>query len=210
MIGVFGGTFDPIHFGHLRSAVEICEALDLERVHMIPAADPPHRGRPRVSAVERLAMLELALAEQQRLIADDRELRRTGPSYMVDTLTELKEEFGRSQALILGVDAFAKLASWHRWQSLFDLAHIVVIARPDSKPKWDYPLRSEIFKRVVGRPEGLTESEAGRIWFSQLTQLQISATKIRALIEDDRSPRYLLPAAVLQHLQKSKFYRNRD
>lgn len=207
MIGVFGGTFDPIHFGHLRSALEISEALKLDRVQMIPSADPPHRDRPTVSAAQRLEMLELALSGQGRLNADDREIRRSGPSYMVDTLAGLAQEFEQRQVLILGFDAFAKLATWHQWMKLFELAHIVVIARPGAKRRLEPALRAEVFQRVVGQADHLLTSPAGLIWFCTLTQLQISASKIRQLFINGESPRYLLPASVLEYIQENQLYK---
>ncbi len=206
MIGVFGGTFDPIHFGHLRSALEIADALELERVQMIPSADPPHRGQPRVPADQRLAMLELALRGQHRLVADDREIRRAGKSYMVDTLIDLQQEFRQPLALILGFDAFAGLANWHRWLQLFELAHVVVVTRPGSKGELESSVREHVFLRVVGQPDRLRKTEAGAIWFCQLTQLAISATAIRAYRRKGDSPRYLLPAAVLDYIEQNQLY----
>ena len=131
-IGVFGGTFNPVHYGHLRSALELAERLELEHVRLMPSAEPPHRAAPRCSAEHRAAMVELAVAGEPRLLCDTRELRRPGPSYTVDSLIELREEFGsgRSLCMVLGCDALLGIDRWQRWQELLSLAHIVVIAQP--------------------------------------------------------------------------------
>src|SRR5210317_2209069 len=124
MIGVFGGTFDPIHFGHLRSALEICESLDLKEIRFIPCRIPPHRGEPVADPMQRMAMVRAALAGQPDMILDDREIKREGPSYMVDTLESLRSEFTTEPlCLVLGMDAFLGLSSWHRWKDLLTLAH---------------------------------------------------------------------------------------
>lgn len=210
-VGVFGGTFDPIHFGHLRPALELYEQLGLERVHMIPASVPPHRPQPHASAEHRLAMLELALAGEAGLVADDRELARSGPSYMVDTLASLRAEVGeRPICLLLGVDAFLGLSNWERWQQLFELAHIVVAHRPGwSLQQKSMPpaLRQAVDSRWLGSRSELCERPAGGIWSQGVTQLAISATGIREAIASGYSASYLLPASVWRYIQQHKLYR---
>ena len=128
MIGIFGGTFDPIHFGHLRCALEIAEQLELSEVRMLPCGQPPHRTAPQAAPEQRRQALELALAGQSLLSLDTRELERPGPSYMVDTLVALRAEVGqRSLCLILGQDAFNGLASWDRWELVPELACVQVV-----------------------------------------------------------------------------------
>ncbi len=206
MLGIFGGTFDPIHLGHLRSAWELAELLNMP-VHMIPAGDPPHRDPPHANAQQRWQMLELALAEQDRLIADDREIRRQGRSYMVDTLADLRQETGQPLTLILGRDAFAGLASWHQWRRLFELANIVVLARPGTgQRRFNNQIKEVLFQRVVGKPEQLLDVDAGKIAFAELTQLDISATKVRDLFGTGHVPRFLLPAAVLRYIEQHRLY----
>ncbi|HEV7800113.1 MAG TPA: nicotinate (nicotinamide) nucleotide adenylyltransferase, partial [Burkholderiales bacterium] len=127
-IGIFGGTFDPIHYGHLRLAEELAEAAKLGEVRFVPSGTPPHRARPGADAHHRVEMARLATAGNPRFVVDDRETQRAGPGYTYDTLTELRQQVGKQRplALLLGADAFLDLATWHRWHQLFDLAHIVV------------------------------------------------------------------------------------
>jgi nicotinate-nucleotide adenylyltransferase len=210
-IGVFGGTFDPIHFGHLRPALELYEQLDLERVLMIPSSVPPHRPQPHASAEQRLAMLELALQGQPGLVVDKRELGRSGPSYMVDTLASLREEVGEIPlCLLLGVDAFLGLHEWHRWQDMLELAHIVIAHRPGwqlqqgTMPK---VLQQAVASRWLRSAGGLRENPAGGVWLQSVTQLAISATDIREIIAAGKSANYLLPAMVWQYIQQQNLYR---
>jgi nicotinate-nucleotide adenylyltransferase len=206
-IAVLGGTFDPIHIGHLRSALELREQFGFEQLRLIPAASPPHRSRPAASASQRLAMLELAVADTPGLVADDRELRRAGPSYTIDTLAELRTELGAetSLSLVMGADACAALDSWHRWRELFELAHLVVIARPD----FDLPATGPVATALRARraePAALARRRAGAVVTAALTPLPIAATAIRALIAAGRSPRYLLPDAVAHYIADHHLY----
>ena len=131
MIGILGGTFDPIHHGHLRLAVEMREGLGLEELRLIPALQPPHREAPIAGAEDRLAMLEAAVARANALHIDTRELVREGPSYTVDTLLSLRAELpAQPLCLIIGMDAFCYLDTWHRWQDVLELAHIGIARRP--------------------------------------------------------------------------------
>ncbi len=195
-LALFGGTFDPVHTGHLSVAWEAAELLDAE-VHLLPANVPPHRLAPIASAAERVAMLRAALAGQSRLVLDTRELARSGPSYTVDTLRELRAEQGdRPLVLLLGADAFAGLSSWHEWRALFDLAHVGVLSRPGVAGTPGAALQAEIAARRVDDPAMLCASPAGRIVELAVTPLEISATRIRELLAAGRDPRYLLPAGL--------------
>lgn len=207
MIGVFGGTFDPIHFGHLRCAWEIAEQLALREVRMLPARVPPHRAQPVASAGQRRRLLELALAGQSRLRLDTRELERDGPSYMVDTLASLRGEVGdEALCLILGQDAFNGLETWHRWQAIPEFAHLVVVARPGCVLVDGGPLRELVERQGVESPDELRARPAGAVLFRTVTPLAISASGIRDLLADGRSPRYLLPDAVLDCVQREGLY----
>lgn len=196
-LALFGGTFDPIHNAHLRVAWEAGEFLDAE-VRLTPANVPPHRRQPVASADERAALVRAALAGQDRLALDTRELQRDGPSYTVDTLHELREECGPDRPLVLlvGADAFAGLPAWHRWQELFGLAHIGVLTRPG----FDAPLPSELRIKIISRrardPRTLAESPGGRVLQIPVTPLEISASHIRQLLAEGRDPRWLVPDAV--------------
>jgi len=196
-IGIFGGTFDPIHLGHLRTAFELWQGLRLTEVHFVPANTPPGRDQPLADASLRLAMVKAAVADQPGFVVDDRELRRSGVSYSVDTLSELRSEHpGRSLCLLLGMDAFLGLPNWHRWRELFDLAHIVVAHRPGWKAPTKGPLGEVMVDRGTGAVRELHEKPAGRIYVQSVTQLEISSTELRQLINAGRDPRYLVPDEV--------------
>ncbi len=197
-LALLGGTFDPVHLGHLRVAWEAAEALDAE-VRLLPARAPPHRPQPIASAEARVALLRAALAGQDRLGLDLRELARPGPSYSVDTLTELRAEQGtqRPLLLLLGQDAFAGLPTWRRWMQLFQLAHIVVLTRPASLPIWPDSLQQQWRKRAVTAPAALRATPAGAVFNLRVSALEISASQVRALLAAGREPRYLLPDALL-------------
>ena len=207
-IGILGGTFDPIHYGHLRSALELLGTLDLAEVRFVPCRIPAHRGTPLVMADQRLALVRLATADQPGFVADDRELYRDGPSYMFDTLLSLREDFGETPlCLIVGTDAFQELHTWHRWRELTGLAHIVVMRRPGVLQPLPPVLEEFVGPRVIYDAFALRQKPAGGILFQPVTQLNISATQIRALLARGQSPRYLLPDAVLACIHDRALYR---
>ena len=206
-IGLFGGTFDPIHFGHLRPAFELSQALKLAEVRFLPAGNPPHRQTTRASAELRLAMVKAAVAGEKRFIVDDREVRRTGASYSVDTLTELRGEFpDRSLCLLLGMDAFLGLPNWHRWRDILDLAHVVVWRRPGWKAPEKGPLGEVMVDRGTGSIRELHEQKAGRVYIHAVTQLEISSTEIRQVILSGTDPRYLVPDEVRKIIVETGCY----
>ena len=206
-VGVFGGTFDPIHYGHLRTAFELLQALRLDEVRFIPCSDPPHRGKTFASAAERLRMVALAIDGQEGFVADDRELARGGPSYSIDTLLALREEFPqRSLGLILGMDAFLGLHTWYRWDEILDVAHIVVAHRPGWKAPDIGPLGELLEEFGTHRVDDLHETLCGRIHIHAVTQLEISSTEIRDLVAAGRDPRFLMPDAVCQAIGESTCY----
>ena len=209
-IGIFGGTFDPVHFGHLRPALELLEGLPLQEVRFIPSAIPPHRGTPLADGAHRLEMLRRAVAGQPGFVVDERELRRGGISYMVDTLASLREEYGRqSLCLLLGMDAFLQLHRWHRWTEIPELAHIVATHRPGWEPESVTaagPMAELLARRRVTQAEALAGEPAGRILLQSVTQLDISATAIRQAACEGRSARYLTRDAVLEYMAEHDLY----
>ena len=207
MIGVYGGTFDPVHIGHLRTALDLHETLGLDEVRLIPARLPPHRDRPRAGPEQRLDLLRAAVDGQPGLVVDDRELSRPGPSYMVDTLRSLRDECGdRPLALILGMDAFLGLDRWHHWQRLFELAHVLVMRRPGIEPPAQGVLADCLERRRVGDAAALRAGPAGRILLCEVTPLAISATDIRERLRQGRSIRYLVPDAVWRKIHELGLY----
>ena len=212
-LGIFGGTFDPVHYGHLRLAEESLDALNLGAVRWIPAGQPARRASPRVGAEERLNMVRLAIAGNPRFELDAAEVEAAQPSYTVPTLERLRrlEVVGeiRPLVLLLGTDAFAGLEDWHRWTALFDLAHIAVAHRPGFPIDGDRlpPALADIFRaRFCAEPASLNTASAGRIVSFAMTPLDISATKIRTLLSKGQSTRYLMPDAVIDFIQKHNFY----
>jgi nicotinate-nucleotide adenylyltransferase len=207
-IGIFGGTFDPIHFGHLRLAEEMAEGLGLGRVLFIPAGQPPHRGAPRTAASHRLEMVRRAIGGNPRFDADAREVERPRPSYTVDTLTALRAEMGNAQPLwlLLGADAFLELPTWHEWRQLFDLANIAVAARPGAQQfeAMPDPLKGDVLQRQVA--DGSAAGPAGSVLWRRMTPLDISATVIRDTLARHGSARYLLPDAVLDYIHEHQLY----
>lgn len=206
-MGVFGGTFDPIHFGHLRTAFEMLQALRFHDVRFIPCGDPPHRGTTFASAALRLRMVEVAVARQDGFVVDDRELRRDGPSYTIDTLHSLREDFSdRPLGLIVGMDAFLGLPSWHRWDEILETAHIIVAHRPGWKAPDMGPLGELIDGHGTHRVDDLHATLHGRVHIHAVTQLEISSTEIRDLVAGGRDPRFLMPDAVRDVIQTSGCY----
>ncbi|WP_376695062.1 nicotinate-nucleotide adenylyltransferase [Wenzhouxiangella sp. EGI_FJ10305] len=204
---IFGGTFDPVHYGHLRAAAEVCEKLAVDDFRLLPAGIPPHRDYTGAEAYHRLAMLELALAPYPDLTVDEREVRRDGPSYMVETLASIRDEAGpRPIILCLGQDAANKLNGWHRWRELLELAHLLVMKRPRSRPKYSGEVAEVLRERRVRRANQLMETESGRVCYLGVTQLAISSTDIRRQVADGRDPRFLLPSTVLAYIRKHGLY----
>lgn len=207
-VGIFGGTFDPVHFGHLRAAVEAREKLDLADFRLLPAGLPPHRSDTVADGEQRLEMLRLALDGCTDLRVDDREVRRAGYSYMVDTLAEIRGEAGEAPLLLMiGQDAANALDRWHEWRRLFDLAHLVVMRRPDAHFNCRGELRRQIEERRVHEAAKLLQQPAGRVLSLEITQLDISSTHIRSLLAAGRSARFLLPDRVVDYIREQGLYR---
>lgn len=208
-IGIFGGTFDPIHVGHLQTATELLEQLGLAEVRFVPCRVPPHHKSPMASAEVRLRMLQAAVDGTPGFIIDERELRRAGPSYSVDTLESMRSEFaGRPLGLIVGMDAFTTLASWHRWEDLFGLAHIIVVHRPSAEVPGAGALGALLDERRVRDAADLDRSPAGGILLHAVTQLDISSTDIRGRVHRGASPRYLVTEPVADIIAATGCYRD--
>lgn len=206
-LGIFGGTFDPIHFGHLRTAFELLGALRLGEMRFVPAGSPPHRDTPLADASLRLSLVAAAIADQPGFAIDDREVRRTGPSYMVLTLRELRAEFpSRPLCLVLGMDAFLGLPQWYEWRELLDLSHVVVAHRPGWRAPADGPLGELLATRRTDRVDDLHEAPFGRIYIHAVTQLEISSTELRSLLAAGQDPRYLVPEAVREAIRTTGCY----
>lgn len=209
LIAVMGGTFDPVHNGHLRSALELCQLLNLAEVRMLPCHQPTHRSRPGASSEQRLEMLELAIAGEEALVIDDREILADQPSYSVYTLESMHNEHGPETSLcwVMGIDAFASFSRWHQWERILELANLVVLTRPGYQLS-PGSVEEQIWQARHIRPEQLSLQLAGGIVPVSLpSQLEISATYIRQLLFRGQSARYLLPQCVLDYAQAHALYR---
>jgi len=214
-IGILGGTFDPIHHGHLRLAQEALEQCSLSAVRFIPGGTPPHRTAPLASAAHRLQMVRLAIQGQPGFVVDEREVLRTDPCYSVDTFSALRAELGPQQplCLLLGSDAFLQLHSWHQWEKLFELTHIVVMQRPgrpvgNAMAQADGGLSQQYQSRLAPSPQLLHESPGGLVVVLDMPQLDISATDIRSRAAQNKNLRYLLPDAVAHYIQINQLYKS--
>lgn len=209
-IGLLGGTFDPIHFGHLRMAQELAESLSLDEVRFIPSANPPHKVPPLVSAEHRAVMVQLAIAGNPIFKFDDRELHRTGASYTIDTLLSLRSELVKNTSLVLfmGSDAFTKFNTWHRWQEIIQLCHIALVQRPLISIKEPLPkvLDTFLHNHYTENAEDLHESSAGYVTMQPITPLDISSTAIRNSLQSGHSARYLMPDSVLDYVHSHQLY----
>lgn len=206
-IGILGGTFDPIHFGHLRMALELFEVLDLVKVHVMPCYLPMHRKQPEASAEQRLAMVECAIAAEPALYADAREVRRQGPTYTIDTLLEMRAEMTTTPlCLLIGIDAFLGFTSWQRWEEILHYAHIIVAHRPNYQLPTTGMIAELMKQHLQHEIAFIHENLAGGILLRPITALEISASDIRKQIAMERNPRYLLPDKVYDYIKQQGIY----
>ena len=211
-VGIFGGTFDPVHYGHLRLAEEMLELANLRQIRFIPTGTPPHRAAPQVSAQHRSAMVQLAIADQPAFMLDEREVKRTTPCYTVDTLRELRADLGAAQplCLLMGGDAFLQLHTWHEWEQLFELAHIVVGYRPgftiDERIHSATAELQQHYQQRLCTADDLSRQPSGGIAELAIPKLEISATDIRRRVAENRTIRYLLPNAVADYIHQHHLY----
>jgi len=209
MICLLGGTFDPVHHGHLRTAIEVQQALGVERVRLVPARVPPHRAPPVASVEQRLALLQRAIEGEPALAIDTRELERPGPSWMVDTLRSVRAEAGDEPiTLVTGLDAFAGLESWREWQSIPQLSHLLVLERPGVCWPRQGPLADLMARSRVTDCAALFDAPAGLIASLRVSQLEISSTHVRDLLRAGKNARYLLPDGVLDLIVQRGWYRD--
>lgn len=210
MIGIFGGTFDPVHYGHIKPALSIKQALNLSQLRFIPNHHPPHREQPWLTARQRVTLLEIALNDVPDVVIDEREIDRAGPSYMVDTLKSLRADFSNEGlCLIIGMDAFISISAWFQWQSLFDLCHLVVTTRPGFDEKQvaakmsveDYQF---LASKIVQDANALSARETGKILLKSVPQLDISSTQIRAKLLNNEDVSDWMPEQVSNKLRGFK------
>jgi len=203
LIGIYGGTFDPIHYGHLRPALDVMQQAKLDEIRFIPNRIPPHRETPVLSNEQRAELVQLAISGTPGFVVDRRELDREGPSYMVDTLQSLSDDFPQDTlCLLMGMDAFNGLPQWHRWQAIFELCNLIVTTRPGAELP-DFSGQEGISQRISHSPQCLKSRTTGQILLQSVTQLDISASRIRQLLSAGQSIQYLLPEALREKLEQA-------
>ena len=206
-IGVCGGTFDPVHLGHISAAKELQKALDMDELRLVLSARPPHRKTPMLSAEQRFSLLKLAVIDESNLIADDSEMLRPGPSYMVDTLAGLRKKNPQTAiALILGMEAFNSIMHWYQWERLLEMAHIVITDRAGFNNQLTDELKEFVLAHQVGDKRQLKEAAHGKIFRQNVTPIDISATQIRRLLQQGEPVKRFLSAAVCAEIQNSNMY----
>jgi nicotinate-nucleotide adenylyltransferase len=206
-IALFGGTFDPIHYGHLRCADEARQKLGLKNLYLLPAGDPPHREPPRATVKQRLEMLQLAVQEFPFLLIDDRETRRSGPSYMVDTVQELRTGFkDRPLLLLIGQDTANHFHTWYHWQQIFELSHIVVLTRPGSSVQYAPEVAKQMQARSISDVKKLHESCAGAVLQLEVESIDVSSTDIKNAITSRAAVKSMLPAAIIEYIEQNRLY----
>ncbi len=203
-IGINGGIFDPIHFGHLRPALEVLHALQLDEMRFMPAYQTVHKDQPQVSAEQRCEMVQRAIAPIEQFKLERLEIERGGPSYMVESLERLvQREPNHQWALIMGMDAFEKFDHWHRYQEILQLANLVVTLRPGANP----PMNSPALKLIAERKVQQFSQPAGQIILQPVTQLAISSTDIRQKIQQNQLLNFLMPDSVIDYIQQHQLYK---
>jgi nicotinate-nucleotide adenylyltransferase len=212
LVGILGGTFNPIHFGHLRMAQELADVLQLNELRFIPSANPPHKSPPEVNSTYRAEMVKIAIADNQHFKFDGRELQRKGASYTIDTLISLRGELGENSVLtlLLGSDAFVFLNTWHRWDELLNYCHIVLVQRPSlnqTHPKLPEALETLLHNHYTENIGDLALKNTGLIHMQKITALDISSTKIRNILKSQKSPRYLMPEIVIDYIKQHQLYK---
>jgi len=210
LVGIFGGTFNPIHFGHLRIAQELADALALDEVKFVPSANPPHKNNVMASAERRCAMVKMTIADNPLFSVDELELNRGGASYTIDTLISLRESLGKdsSLCLMMGSDAFIQLNTWNRWQELLDYAHIVLVQRPSANPQEALPSEVKALLRdhYTDQHADLNNENSGAIIMQQIAARDVSSTHIRHLLQHGESVRHLMPDVVVKYINQHQLY----
>jgi nicotinate-nucleotide adenylyltransferase len=206
-IGILGGMFDPVHIGHLRTALAAQQEFSLDEVRLIPCHHPVHKEEPEVSAQHRIEMLHKATKAEKRLLVDVRECMRSGPSYMIETLDSLHTEYPHDRLfLLMGADAYNKLEGWKDWQKLFELAHIIIITRPGWVIKPSQLINEYCEHRSVSSFSEMCQSKTGKVLAYSFIPLMIASSEIRKLLKENKSVRYLIPNKVIKYIKKHKLY----
>lgn len=208
LLAILGGTFDPVHIGHVQIAKQLLRRLPCDEIRFVPCKQPVLKASSSATVEQRLTMLKLALQDHPELVIDERELHRDGPSYMIDTLRSLRDEFPDTPlALILGMDAFLELPRWHQWQSLLELSHLTVINRKDAQLPDSEPLASLIKQHQLNNLTQLPKSLAGHISFVELPLIDISSTQLRKQLSNGQDCSQYLDPSIVKYIKSEHLYR---
>lgn len=206
-IGLLGGTFDPIHIGHLRMALEIQEIFQLEKIHVIPCYEPVHRPHPCASPEQRFEMVKCAVQDMPNFIADPREIKRAKSSYTIDTITEMRHEMPNTPlCLLLGVDAFLDFPNWHRYEKILECAHLIIAHRPNYHLPTEGLIADLLKVRLDNNSINMREKLGGKIWLQPITALEISSSTIRSQLSNKKNPKYLVPDVIYQYIKQYEIY----
>ena len=209
-IGFLGGTFDPVHFGHLRPALEIGESLSLQKLFLMPNHIAPHKSSTQCTSLQRSKMVKLAIASQPMMDIDTRELNRDKASYTIDTLKELKKIYPNTPiCFIMGMDSLLNFNSWYKWQEILDYCHLVVSQRPQWHPNFNSTIEDVLRQCQTTNKQDLHKTSHGKIYFQDTSQLDISSSYIRQLIHKQQSIDFLVPENVSQYIKKHKLYQTK-
>ena len=210
MIAILGGTFNPIHLGHLHLATQLQTKIGFDQVRFMPAALPALKNVPKVTAEHRAEMVKIAIADHPKFLLDTRELSRTGTSYTVETLTSLREELGNKVSIcwLMGSDAFAHLNAWHRWQDLLKLAHLIVAKRPKSVDFYslNVDIQSLLKSHEAKHIDEIKQQAHGKILIQEIAALDISSTNIRNKLSHHQDVSKLIAPTVLAYIQQHQLY----
>ena len=199
MIGIYGGSFDPVHLGHLQTATSIKNELNIDRLFMLPCFEPVHKNSLNYTSKQRLQMLDLAIKEFNSLEIDTREILRGGNSFMIDTLLDLKESFkNESICLIIGMDSFIKFKTWKNWDEFSKLIHLVVLPRNGDQPVSKTLTTFETVENI----NKLESNSSGHLYFSNSQMIDISSSAIRGKIAANQNLDNLLPISIINFLKK--------
>jgi len=207
-IGFLGGTFDPIHFGHLRPALEIQQALNLQALYLMPNYIAPHKAKSMASAQQRIDMVQIAIQDTPTLQLTTQELLRTSPSYTIDTLKLLREQYPDTPlCFIMGMDSLIQFDSWYRYQEILSYCHLIVSHRPGWDPDFNCVISELLRKHQISDPAQLHQRLSGYIYFQSTTQLAISSSEIRDLLATNKSINFLTPQSVCTYIKEQQCYK---
>ncbi|TEW54860.1 nicotinate-nucleotide adenylyltransferase [Psychromonas sp. RZ22] len=207
-IGFLGGTFDPIHFGHLRPALEIQQALNLQALYLMPNYIAPHKSKSLASPAQRIDMVKIAIQDTPQLQINTQELLRDSPSYTINTLKVLREQYPQTPlCFIMGMDSLIQFDTWYQYKDILNYCHLIVSHRPGWDPQFNSTVTNLLAVHQINDPTLLHQKQAGCIYFQSTSQLDISSSAIRELLVNDKSIDFLTPNSVCRYIEEQQCYK---